>query len=106
MTGDEQSVERVKQNAGRCDICGKLIDMEHAGHTLVVSDPITAPDDIKEEHGTTDQDAADAVADALEEVGDSPENHELTKVIREQREYKSHKSCLGETAMDKLEVPA
>lgn len=93
-------------SAGRCDICGKPIDMKHAGDTLVVSDPITAPGDIKEEYGTTDQAVADAVADALEEVGDSPENHELATVIREQRVFKAHKPCLDKTAMDKLEVPA
>lgn len=94
----------MMSNAGRCDICGEPIDME-SGDNLVLSE-YGVEDEITEEHGITDQDAADGVADALERVGDSGADYDLAETIRSELAIRVHRSCLDETAYDKLTVPA
>lgn len=97
----------VRQNAGRCDVCGELIDME-SGDELVLCEYGIDDEDVKAEHGFTDQDAADAVADALERVGDSGADYELARVIRENLAMRAHRSCLYEKTnygMLETEVP-
>lgn len=94
----------IRQNAGRCDICGKQIEMEE-GDQLSISE-FGVPDDVTEEHGVTDQDAAESIADTLESVGDSPEDHELAETIRNELAFKVHEECINKTAYDKLTVPA
>lgn len=94
----------IRQNAGRCDICGKMIEMD-GGDTLSISE-FTADDEVTEEHGVTDQDAADSVAEALVRCDNSPETFELAKAIRNELAFKVHDSCLEETSYDQLTVPA
>ena len=87
---------RLLSNAGRCDICGRTIDMRDAGDTLAMSE-FQLPDEIKERYDLTDQDAADEVADALERVGESGADYELAAVIREKRSFRVHEECLTDT---------
>jgi len=63
-------------------------------------------DEVAEEHDLSDQDAADAVADALERIDDSPEAWELANAIRENLAFGVHKSCLEDTNYSELEEPA
>lgn len=70
----------VKQNAGRCDTCGTIIDMSE-GDRLEMYE-YEAPDAFRQEYGTTDQEAANTVADALEAVGDSGASYERARVNR------------------------
>ncbi|PGF14234.1 hypothetical protein CP556_24825 [Natrinema sp. CBA1119] len=102
------SEHAIEQNAGRCDLCGSPIDMS-SGDRLVmqefgIQDESCLPDD----HDFADQDAADAVADALEAVGDDGADYELANVIREDLEIRVHGDCLDETNFGLLEteVPA
>ena len=95
---DEQPLDRehyeMMSNAGRCDVCGKPVDME-SGDRLALEE-FGVPDEVKEEYGTTDQEAADAVADALERVGDSGADYDLAETIREELAIRAHQSCLDE----------
>lgn len=91
----------VRRNAGRCDICGKRISMED-GDVLALHE-IGVADEVTEEYGVTDQDAADGVADALESVGDSGVDYDLAQTIREERAFKAHSTCLEGTAYSKLQ---
>jgi hypothetical protein len=95
----------VRQNAGRCDICGKPIVMED-GDEFTTSEFGVFDEDVREEHGLSDQDAADAVADALERIDDSPEAWQLAQAIRENLAFGVHKSCLEDTNYSELEEPA
>lgn len=81
----------VLSNPGRCNICGQLIDMRDAGEMLVFQE-FSVDDEIKEQYGVTDQDAADAVANALEAVAESCSGHELATVIRNNLQIRAHKS--------------
>lgn len=99
------SEHAVEQNAGRCDLCGKPIDMS-SGDELVMSEFGIEDEEIKEEHGLSDQQAIDAVADALEAVGDSGADYELAKIIREEGEIRVHGECLEETNYSMLETEA
>ena len=101
----EAEVDRsIMSNAGRCDICGETIDMRDAGDELTLIEYGDVDDELKEKHGLTDQDAIDAVADAMERVADSGAGYELAKVIREQGEVRVHESCLNDTNYSKLET--
>lgn len=81
----------VTTNAGRCDICGETIDMKDGGDTLVLTE-YTIPEN--SDSDVTDQECADAVADALERVGESGADYDLAKTIREQCAIRVHESCL------------
>lgn len=91
----------VTTNAGRCDICGQTVDMRDAGDTLTL---IEFPSEEATEHGFSDQEVADAVADALESVGDSGADYELAKVIREEHSVRAHDACLEDTNYSMLET--
>lgn len=92
----------VEQNAGRCDICGKLINME-AGEMLTTA-TYSVDEEIKAEHDLTDEDAINGVADALERVAESPAGYDLAETIRETGEMRAHVSCLDETNYSELET--
>lgn len=98
----------VLTNAGRCDICGNIIDMEDEGDRLVLVEYGDIDDELTEKHGITDQDAIDAVADAMERVAECGAGYELAAVIRKQGQIRVHKSCLEDTNYSQLEqeVPA
>lgn len=93
---------QLLSNAGRCDICGRTIDMEGDGDTLTIHDFGVDDDDLPEGHEATDQEASDAVAEALERVAESGAGYELAKVIREQHGFKVHADCLEETEYGQL----
>jgi hypothetical protein len=86
----------IRQNAGRCDVCGELIDIS-SGDELVVSEYGVQDDEVKEEFALSDQAAADAVADALERVAESGAGYELASVIREEGAFRAHRACVEET---------
>lgn len=88
---------RVVRNAGRCDWCGKIISMAD-GDTLVIA----AEEDFgNEEHDVSPQEAADAIADALERAG-GPKDAMLADIIREELGYRLHNRCYEETAYSML----
>lgn len=90
----------VRQNAGRCDWCGKPVDMSSGDHLIIAAEE----DFGNEEHGVSPEEAAAAIADALESVG-SPKDAMLADVIREETGYRLHKRCYEESAFDQLTVP-
>ncbi|WP_135822987.1 hypothetical protein [Halostella litorea] len=92
----------ITQNAGRCDICGKPIDME-SGDRLVIQEA-EMPDDVGEEYGLSVADAAEAIADALERVGDGGADYELARVMREDHAFAVHGDCLDETNFSELQT--
>jgi hypothetical protein len=106
MTGehDGEFDRKIMSNAGRCDICGQTIDMRDANDTLSLVEYGDLDDDLKEKHDLTDQDAIDAVADAMERVADSGAGLELANVIREEGQIRVHGSCLDETNYSVLET--
>lgn len=93
----------IRQNAGRCDICGSHIEMESGDRLCMIE---FDADDIDDELDISDQDVADGVADALERVGDDGADYDLAQTIREEHEIGVHSSCLDQTAYSKLEQPA
>ena len=102
------SEDAVEQNAGRCDLCGKPIDMTSGDRLVMQEFGIPDDADVPDEFQISDQEAADAVADALEAVGDGGADYELARVIREDHEMRAHGDCLDETNFEMLEtaVPA
>lgn len=84
----------VTTNAGRCDVCGDPIDMRDADDTLTTIGFGVQDQKVAETYGITDQDAADAVADALERVGESGADYDLAETIRADHAITVHKSCL------------
>lgn len=106
MSDDGQPLDRehydMMSNAGRCDLCGKPIDME-SGDNLVLSE-FGVDDEVKAEHGITDRQAIDAVADAMDRVAESGAGYELARVIRENGAYKLHRECLDDTNYSMLET--
>ena len=93
----------LMSNAGRCDICGRPIDMDGGDRLIVVEDP-TLDADIKDEHGISDQDVRDGIADALESVGESGADYDLAHTIRDQGAFKAHKRCFEATNYSMLEA--
>lgn len=94
----------ITTNAGRCDICGKTIDMRDGGDEMTIAEFGVQHEEVKEIHGITDQEAADAVADAMEREAESSAGYELAKVIREEHMIRVHNSCLDETNYSVLET--
>jgi len=101
---DAEPLPDILSNAGRCDICGKTVDMEHSGDRLTIAEFRIEDEVLKAEHGLDDQDAIDAVADALERVAETPEGRDLARVIREEGAIRVHQSCLDETNYSMLET--
>jgi hypothetical protein len=93
----------ILSNAGRCDICGNTVDMRDDGDTLSIVEFGDLREEIKNEHGLTDQDAIEAVANAMETVAESGAGLDLAQVIREDGSIKVHKSCLSKTNYSMLE---
>lgn len=80
-------------NMGRCDVCGKPIDMRDAGDDLVImeaGDP--------EPDGHTEQDAIDAMVRALRGVG-TPEDHAVADAYEEEGGFKAHEECYQKTSI-------
>lgn len=89
----------IRQNAGRCDWCGEMIEMD-GGDTLT----ITTEEELgNEEHGISPQEAANAIADALEQIG-GPKDAMLADTIREELGYKVHDRCFEESSLTELYV--
>lgn len=97
--------ENIKTNAGRCDICGEIIDMRDSDDKLTMSEYAIYDEEVKQNSDLTDQDAADSVADALVEMGGNKYDRILADVIREDLEMKVHKDCLDKTNYSMLEHP-
>lgn len=96
----------IRTNAGRCDICGSPIDMEHAGDTLSIYEFGIEDEEFKKQHGLSDQDAANGVADALERVSETAAGRDLARVIRKEQAFAVHNTCLSETNFSMLETEA
>jgi hypothetical protein len=86
----------ITTNAGRCDICGETVDMRDSGDSLMFVEFGVQDEDVKEKHDISDQEAADAVADALERVGGSGADYDLAETIREEHLIRVHSECLYE----------
>lgn len=84
----------VESNAGRCDVCGKPVDMRDGGDGLVfieASDP--------DAEGVDKQDMIDAMADGLERVAERGHDHagklrEISRVFRQDGIVRAHRRCL------------
>jgi hypothetical protein len=88
---------QILSNAGRCDWCGKPIDME-SGDTLTL---ITEEEMGNEDHDISPQQAADAIADALEGVG-GPKDAMLADEIRDSTGYRLHDRCFEDSSLPEL----
>jgi hypothetical protein len=75
-----------------------------SGDRLVLSEFGIQDEGLKQEHGLTDQDAIEAVADALEREAGSGKGYELAKVIRQEGKMRAHRDCLDETNYTVLET--
>ena len=106
MSGDEPTKAdlSVMTNAGRCDICGNIIDMRDEGDELVLIEHGDVDDELTQQHGITDQDAIDAVADAMKRVAECGAGYDLAETIRDQGEIRVHQRCLDDTNYSKLET--
>lgn len=87
----------LTSNAGRCDWCGKTVDMDGGDHLLIAADE----DFGNEEYNVSPQEAADAIADALESIG-GPQDGMLADVLRENPSYRLHGRCFEESALSDL----
>lgn len=92
--------EDIKSNAGRCDWCGKPVDMS-SGDRLMLS----SREDIElegfEEHGFEISDAIEATADAIERAG-GPKDEMLADIYRENGEFRLHGECYDESALSEI----
>jgi len=94
----------ITTNAGRCDICGEPIDMRDSDDVLTVQEFGIQDESVKEEHDLTDDDAINAVADAMEREADSGAGYDLAETIRENGEIRTHRDCLESTNFTNLET--
>jgi len=74
-----------------------------SGDDLLIQEFGQLDEDVKDEHGLTEQDALDGVADAMESVAESGAGYELARIIREEGIVRAHASCLEETNLSMLE---
>ena len=78
---------------GRCDICGKPIDLEHAGDVLTVY----SLDDIHvDDEEVNEQMIEEAIIESLE-VSELAEDALLLEALNEHREAKMHQRCFRKT---------
>lgn len=84
----------VRQNAGRCDSCGKPIVMDD-GDELVIA---TAEEFENGDHDYSPEEVADSLADALEATGRAVDGV-LADAIRENTGYRLHGECYEETSL-------
>jgi hypothetical protein len=94
----------ITTNAGRCDICGEPIDMRDSDDVLTMQEFGIQDESVKEEHDLTDDDAIEAVADAMEREADSGADYDLAEIIRENGEIRTHRDCLERTNFTNLET--
>lgn len=99
----DQPDRRIQTNAGRCDVCGRTIDMRDAGDELGSAVVEGASDESREKYGHTEQDARDALADGFESVGETGADYELARVIREHGRIHAHRDCLDDTVYTTLD---
>lgn len=86
--------EHDLSNQGRCDVCGKPIDMRDAGDNLA-----TMEFDEPDVDGITIEDARAAMVDALRAGDASPEDHMLADAIEERGTYAAHQRCVDESSI-------
>lgn len=104
MTEDGQPLGpehyELMSNAGRCDWCGKTVDMDSGDEMVIAAEEEFG----NEEAGVCPQLAAHAVADALERIG-GPKDAMLADVLRESPSYRLHGRCFDESALSDLHQP-
>lgn len=101
MTDAIHNPDEASDGVSRCDICDGILDPE--AHDVVMAD-FGVPEEVHEKYGTTDQDAANAVADALSSVAEGEDDRLLAHTIRQSHEYHAHGDCLEKTNIDQLET--
>lgn len=97
MTGTEELPESIDtSNFGRCDICGKPIDLRDAGHSLITNEQME-PD-----HPDVDkQDAVDAVAQAIRRSGDAKDRM-LADVYEGDGNFRVHGDCMEDSVLSDI----
>lgn len=81
-------------NMGRCDICGKPIDMRDAGDELATME-FNEPDDDR----FSADDIRDAMVRALRGGSPTPADHMLADAIEESGTYVAHQRCVDESSI-------
>lgn len=76
-------------NMGRCDVCGKPIDMEHEQDNLYI---------MSTEETEAPEKMAEAMADALRRCG-RPEDHAVADAFEEENGFKAHSRCYEDTSI-------
>ena len=87
----EDAAHHNIRNMGRCDVCGKPIDMEHAEDELVIMEN-------DDEHGFSEEEIAQAMADALRRTG-RPEDYSAAKAYEEDGGFMAHEECYQKTSI-------
>lgn len=87
--------EPSPSNMGRCDICGKTVDLEHADDEMVIA---AGEDFGNEEEGISADEAIDAIVRALDR-SDNVKDDMLADALREEQSYRVHQRCLDETTL-------
>lgn len=83
-------------NMGRCDICGKTIDLEHNDDRLVCTE-------VPDVDGFTRQTILDSIVRALERAG-SVEDVAAADAFKEKMSLESHKSCWKKTCLEVSDI--
>lgn len=87
----------VRQNAGRCDWCGKHVEMD-GGDRLMMSEQV----DVDQlDHDLDEQQIADGIARAVERIG-GPKDAMLADEIREDGSWRLHGRCYDESALPEI----
>lgn len=81
----------LRQNAGRCDICGSIVNMEDGDRLTCIDNSETPPG------------AREAIADMIEQMGETGADYELARLLREREAINVHSSCLEKTPYTDLE---
>lgn len=99
MTSDwvEAATDSIQSNAGRCDWCGKFINMND-GDELVIS---SEEDFESDEHDFSAEDVIEEIADSIELIG-GPKDEMLADHLREEHGYRLHGTCFDKTALADL----
>lgn len=82
-------------NMGRCDICGEPVDLRDDEDELVM---VTKGELGNEAHGIPPEEAAHAMADALE-ASDNVKDDMVAEALREDTGYRLHGRCYEETTI-------
>lgn len=94
------SGEPSPSNMGRCDLCGKTIDLEHEDDKLVIQefDDLAIP-----EEGVSHQEALAGVLRALD-ASSNVYDDMAAEAIREDGGYKAHERCSDKMSLVYEEV--